>query len=144
MILVRSVRAAGALQASLLAKNIPYSFIGGVKLLESAHVRDLLSVLRLVANPRDEIGWMRFLTLWEGVGDVTASRLIDRIMLADDLDQCLQLMSAEPKLSIPHETQSRVVGFSERRGKGIIKRVLRNGRIIGSEIQASGMGQKTK
>ena len=99
MILVRSAYAARALQASLLAKNIPYSFIGGVKLLESAHVRDLLSVLRLVANPRDEIGWMRFLTLWEGVGDMTASRLIDRIMLADDLEQCLDLMSAEPKLS---------------------------------------------
>jgi DNA helicase-2/ATP-dependent DNA helicase PcrA len=99
MILVRSVYAAHALQASLLATNIPYVFIGGVKLLESAHVRDLLSVLRLVANPRDEIGWMRFLTLWEGVGDVTASRLIDRIMSADDLDQCLDLMSAEPKLS---------------------------------------------
>jgi DNA helicase II / ATP-dependent DNA helicase PcrA len=99
MILVRSQYAARALQASLLAKNIPYLFIGGVKLLESAHVRDLLSVLRLVANPRDEIGWMRFLTLWEGVGDVTASRLIDRIMPADDLDQCLDLMSAEPRLS---------------------------------------------
>ena len=99
MILVRSAYTARALQASLLAKNIPYLFIGGVKLLESAHVRDLLSVLRLVANPRDEIGWMRFLTLWEGVGDVTASRLIDRIMLADDLDQCLELMLAEPKLA---------------------------------------------
>ena len=95
MILVRSVYAARALQASLLGKNIPYTFIGGVKLLESAHVRDLLSVLRLVANPRDEIGWMRFLTLWEGVGDVTASRLIDRVMLADDLDQCLDLIQRE-------------------------------------------------
>jgi DNA helicase II / ATP-dependent DNA helicase PcrA len=99
MILVRSAYAARALQASLLAKNIPYVFIGGVKLLESAHVRDLLSVLRLVANPRDEIGWMRYLTLWEGVGDITASRLTDRLMSADDLDQCLDLMSAEPRLS---------------------------------------------
>jgi DNA helicase-2/ATP-dependent DNA helicase PcrA len=98
IILVRSAYAACALQASLLAKNIPYSFIGGVKLLESAHVRDLLSVLRLVANPRDEIGWMRFLTLWNGVGDVTASRLIDRVMLAEDVDQCVELIAAEPKL----------------------------------------------
>jgi DNA helicase II / ATP-dependent DNA helicase PcrA len=98
MILVRSAYAARALQASLLAKNIPYLFIGGVKLLESAHVRDLLSVLRLVANPRDEIGWMRFLTLWQGVGDVTASRVSDRIMSAEDLDECLRVMSTEPKL----------------------------------------------
>jgi superfamily I DNA/RNA helicase len=77
---------AGALQASLLAKDIPYLFIGGVKLLESAHVRDLLSALRLVANPKDEIGWMRFLTLWKGVGDVTASGLIEYLMLAENIE----------------------------------------------------------
>jgi DNA helicase-2/ATP-dependent DNA helicase PcrA len=68
MILVRSSYAARALQAALLAKNIPYLLIGGVRLLESAHVRDLLSVLRLVAKPKDEIGWMRYLTLWKEIG----------------------------------------------------------------------------
>ena len=98
MILVRSVHAARALQSSLLAKAIPYSFIGGVKLLESAHVRDLLSVLRLIANPKDEIGWMRFLTLWKGVGDVTASSLIEKLMSVDDIDQCTNLMEGESKL----------------------------------------------
>jgi DNA helicase-2/ATP-dependent DNA helicase PcrA len=120
MILVRSVYAARALQASLLAKNIPYVFIGGIKLLESAHVRDLLSVLRLVANPRDEIGWMRFLTLWEGIGDVTASRLIDRIMLAEDLDQCLDLMSVEPKLSkTARQTVAQVRDFQNEVAKAL-------------------------
>ncbi len=98
MILVRSTYAARSLQASLLAKNIPYIFIGGVKLLESAHVRDLLSVLRLVANPKDEIGWMRYLTLWKGVGDVTASGLIEYLMLAENIDQCIGVMADESKL----------------------------------------------
>jgi DNA helicase-2/ATP-dependent DNA helicase PcrA len=41
---------------------------------------------------------MRFLTLWQGVGDVTANSLIHRIMLAENLDKCLDLMSAESKL----------------------------------------------
>ena len=67
-------------------------------MLESAHVRDLLSVLRLVANPKDEIGWMRYLTLWKGIGDVTASQLIEKIMSKDDLEQCLKVISKEPKL----------------------------------------------
>jgi DNA helicase-2/ATP-dependent DNA helicase PcrA len=98
MILVRSSYAARALQATLLAKNIPYTFIGGVRLLESAHVRDLLSVLRLVANPKDEIGWMRYLTLWKGIGDVTASQLIEKIMSKEDLEQCLKVISKEPKV----------------------------------------------
>jgi DNA helicase II / ATP-dependent DNA helicase PcrA len=98
MILVRSSYAARALQAALLAKDIPYLFIGGVRLLESAHVRDLLSVLRLVANPKDEIGWMRYLTLWRGIGDITASQLIERIMSKDDLEQCLEVISKHPKV----------------------------------------------
>ena len=98
MILVRSSYAARALQASLLAKNIPYTFIGGVRLFESAHVRDLLSVLRLVANPKDEIGWMRYLTLWNGIGDVTASQLIEKILSKDDLEQCLRVISKDPKV----------------------------------------------
>jgi DNA helicase II / ATP-dependent DNA helicase PcrA len=98
MILVRSSYAARALQTSLLAKNIPYTFIGGVRLLESAHVRDLLSVLRLVANPKDEIGWMRYLTLWKGIGDVTASHLIEQIMSKDDLEQCVKVISKDPKV----------------------------------------------
>ena len=67
-------------------------------MLESAHVRDLLSVLRLVANPKDEIGWMRYLTLWRGIGDVTASQLIEKIMSKDDLEQCLTVISKEPKV----------------------------------------------
>jgi len=96
--LVRSTYAARALQAALLAKDIPYLFIGGVKLLESAHVRDLLSVLRLVANPKDEIGWMRFLTLWKGIGDVTASGLIEYLMLAENIDQCMEVMMDESKV----------------------------------------------
>jgi DNA helicase II / ATP-dependent DNA helicase PcrA len=98
MVLVRSTYAARALQASLLAKNIPYIFIGGVRLLESAHVRDLLSVLRLVANHKDEIGWMRYLTLWKGIGDVTAGHLVEQLMSVDDLDQCLETMSEETKI----------------------------------------------
>ena len=67
-------------------------------MLESAHVRDLLSVLRLVPNPKDEIGWMRYLTRWKGIGDVTASQLIEKIMSKDDLEQCLKVISKEPKL----------------------------------------------
>ena len=77
-------------------------------MLESAHVRDLLSVLRLVANPKDEIGWMRYLTLWKGVGDVTASQLIEKIMSKDDLEQCLEVISKEPKLP---ETAARTVSI---------------------------------
>ncbi len=100
MILVRSSFTGRVVESSFLAKEIPYRFIGGTKLLESAHVRDVLAVLRLVANPQDEIGWMRFLTLWNGVGEVTANRVIERILTEQTLDGCIQAMKDEPKIPV--------------------------------------------
>lgn len=98
MILTRTGWEARAVETTLLARNIPYIFIGGTKLLESAHIRDVLSVLRLVANPRDEIAWMRYLTLWPKIGDVTATRLIDQLMVSDGLNNCLQMLNSESKM----------------------------------------------
>ncbi|MGC6633378.1 3'-5' exonuclease, partial [Escherichia coli] len=67
MVLVRSAFAARHIEAAFIQANVPYRFIGGMKLLETAHVKDLLSLLRVIANPLDDIAWMRFLTLWNGV-----------------------------------------------------------------------------
>lgn len=87
MVLVRSSFAARHIEAACIAANVPYRFIGGMKLLETAHVKDLLSMLRVVANPLDDIAWMRFLTLWNGVGDVGASKLAQHILLEPEIDK---------------------------------------------------------
>lgn len=92
MVLVRSSFAARHIEAALIQANIPYRFIGGMKLLETAHVKDLLSLLRVVANPRDDIAWMRFLTLWNGVGDVSASKLSQQLLQQDDFDLMINLL----------------------------------------------------
>ena len=101
MILVRSSYAARAVEAALLAKDIPYVFIGGTKLLESAHIKDVLSVLRLVANPQDEIGWMRFLRLWKGVGDVTATSALDVLLVQSSIQECITTLRSG-LFKIPH------------------------------------------
>ncbi|RLJ19148.1 ATP-dependent DNA helicase PcrA [bacterium endosymbiont of Escarpia laminata] len=100
MVLVRSGYAGRVIEGALLAKDIPYQFIGGTKLLESAHIRDLLSVLRIVGNQQDEIAWMRFLTLWNGVGEVTANKLIERILFLDGYDQVIKLLKDSDKLPL--------------------------------------------
>jgi DNA helicase II / ATP-dependent DNA helicase PcrA len=41
---------------------------------------------------------MRYLTLWNGIGDVTAGHLIEQLMSKDHLDGCLNVMSKEPKV----------------------------------------------
>ena len=87
MILVRSSFSARHLEGALINADIPYKFVGGVKLLETAHVKDMLSMLRVVSNPQDDIAWMRFLTLWNGVGDVGASKLAHELIQLPQMEQ---------------------------------------------------------
>lgn len=79
LILCRTNYQARPIEAELLERKIPYVFMGGTKLLESAHIKDLLSSLRVIANPFDELGWARFLMMYPGVGEVRASKLVDSV-----------------------------------------------------------------
>ena len=90
MVLVRSSFAARHIEAACIAASVPYRFIGGMKLLETAHVKDLLSLLRVIANPLDDIAWMRFLTLWNGVGDVGASKLAQQLLFEPTMDKVIE------------------------------------------------------
>ncbi|MCK7610262.1 ATP-dependent helicase [Acinetobacter portensis] len=94
MVLVRSSFAARHIEAACIASNVPYRFIGGMKLLETAHVKDLVSLLRVIANPLDDIAWMRFLTLWNGVGDVGASRLAQQLLIEPDFDKIFEKLES--------------------------------------------------
>jgi len=98
MILARSGFQARPVETCLIAKGVPYIMIGGTKLLESAHIRDVLSLLRIVANPLDELAWMRYLTLWPGVGDVSASRVIDSFPADGALSEFSAVLARDNKL----------------------------------------------
>lgn len=102
MVLVRSSYAARHIEAACIAANVPYRFIGGMKLLETAHVKDLLSLLRVVANPLDDIAWMRFLTLWNGIGDVGASKLSQQLLAEPEMEKIADKLEKFGK--IPLET----------------------------------------
>ncbi len=102
MVLVRSSYAARHIEAACIAANVPYRFIGGMKLLETAHVKDLLSLLRVVVNPLDDIAWMRFLTLWNGIGDVGASKLSQQLLAEPEMEKIAEKLEKFGK--IPLET----------------------------------------
>lgn len=76
MIITRTGQAARAVESFMVEEEIPYQFVGGTSLLQTAHVKDLLSLVRAAANYRDELAWGRYLTLWPRIGDATAARLI--------------------------------------------------------------------
>ena len=74
-VLFRSAQHAADLEVSLNRANIPFRKFGGLRFTETAHVKDVVAVLRIVANPRDELAWFRVLQWLDGVGKVTAERL---------------------------------------------------------------------
>ncbi len=78
-VLFRAAYMSADLEIELAARRIPFEKWGGLKFLETAHVKDVLAFLRVLENPRDEVSWYRLLTLLPGVGDTTARRVIDHL-----------------------------------------------------------------
>ena len=71
------------LEIELSRKGLPFIKRGGVKFIETAHVKDLLAHVRVVANPLDTVSWHRVLMLVEGVGPKKAQDLLAAIMKAE-------------------------------------------------------------
>ena len=78
-VLARSLSHAGEVQVELGRHNIPFVVFGGRRFNEAAHIKDALAYLRVIQNMGDELAWQRSLELIEGVGPVTAARLLDAI-----------------------------------------------------------------
>ena len=62
-------------QMTLARMKIPFRITSGVGVFEQIHVKDVLSYLRLLVNPADELSFLRFATLLPGVGEVGAKKL---------------------------------------------------------------------
>jgi len=78
-VLFRSAHHSAGLEIELARRNIPFVKHGGLKFLEAAHIKDLLSVLRWAENPRNGIAGFRALQLMTGIGPATAQRCLDAI-----------------------------------------------------------------
>jgi DNA helicase-2/ATP-dependent DNA helicase PcrA len=68
------------LELELGRRDLPFVKRGGFKFIETAHVKDVLAHLRVIANSADAVSWMRALTLVAGVGSRRAERLIEEII----------------------------------------------------------------
>jgi DNA helicase-2/ATP-dependent DNA helicase PcrA len=78
-VLFRAGHHADILEIALGRRSIPYVKYGGLRFVEAAHVKDFLTLLRLLGNPWDELAWFRVLRLLEGVGPATARRVMDQL-----------------------------------------------------------------
>ena len=70
------------LEIELTKANIPFQKFGGMKFVESSHIKDVLAFLRIASNPKDVVSWYRILLLHEGIGPKTAQKILDDLATA--------------------------------------------------------------
>ena len=78
-VLFRSGWHSNDLEVELASRNIPFAKYGGQKFVEAAHIKDLVSYLRIAYNLQDQVSWLRALELIPRIGPKTASKIIDSI-----------------------------------------------------------------
>ena len=93
-VLFRTSSHSGPLEVELTRRNIPFVKFGGLKFLDSAHVKDMLAVLRFAQNPRDRVAGFRLLQMLPGIGPKTAGNILDTI--AADPEPLMALAEIPP------------------------------------------------
>lgn len=78
-VLFRASHHSLSLELELSRRNIPFHKFGGLKFVETAHIKDLLAFLRLAENPRDSVSAMRILLMLPGIGPKKATQLVDQL-----------------------------------------------------------------
>lgn len=71
------------LEVALKRLGVSYKKYGGLKFNEAAHIKDVLSFLRLIENPADIIAWQRCLGHIQGVGPKTAQKIANTVISGD-------------------------------------------------------------
>ncbi len=94
--LFRTAHHSAALELELARRNIPYDKCGGLKFLESSHVKDLMSVLRWAENPRSRLAGFRVAQLVAGIGPASARRLLDAMEESADPAATLRAFKPPP------------------------------------------------
>jgi len=79
VVLFRASHHSAALEVELTLRSIPFVKFGGLKFLDSAHVKDVLACLRWAENPRDRVAGFRVLQLLPGVGPARAGSVLEHV-----------------------------------------------------------------
>jgi DNA helicase-2/ATP-dependent DNA helicase PcrA len=97
------------LEIELTRHNIPFVKRGGFQFMETAHIKDLLAHLRVLANPQDAISWGRVLSLLEGVGPQASQKITNWIMDASHPIGRLRSFDAKGKVAHGLKTLAQVL-----------------------------------
>jgi DNA helicase-2/ATP-dependent DNA helicase PcrA len=99
-VLFRTSSHSAALEIELTRRNIPFVKFGGLKFLDSAHVKDMLALLRFAQNPRDRVAGFRLLQLLPGIGPASAAKVLDAMADSPRPITALAEMAAPPRSGV--------------------------------------------
>jgi DNA helicase-2/ATP-dependent DNA helicase PcrA len=97
------------LEIELARHNIPFVKRGGFQFMETAHVKDLLAHMRVLANPQDAISWNRVLLLLEGVGPGACQKIIKYLLAGTNAVERLRSYPAKGKIAHGLRTLAQVL-----------------------------------
>ena len=129
-VLFRTGHHSSGLELELGRRQIPFVKFGGLTFMESAHVKDLLAMLRVVENPSDELAWNRVLLLLPGVGPATASKIMAHLADVAASDEDLDVLEAFLRYDVP-------VGLETREVIGLLREGLHAARGVDGEPSPS-------
>jgi DNA helicase-2/ATP-dependent DNA helicase PcrA len=101
-VLFRASSHSQALEFELMKRDIPFEYRGGLKFFERAHIKDVLSYMRLQINGKDEPAWIRVLTMQNGIGAATTSVILEQVRESSSKE--IALISTE--INIPARGQA--------------------------------------
>ena len=121
-VLFRSGWHSNDLEIELASRNIPFAKYGGQKFVEAAHIKDLVSYLRIAYNRHDQVSWLRALLLIPRIGPKSAARIIQATQDQHELEQLWQnnaelkklfelLKDIDIELDRPAEIIERFLGY---------------------------------
>ena len=101
-----------SLEEGLRLYGLPYRVVGGVRFFDRAEIRDLLSYLKLIANPRSDVDLLRVLNVpARGLGAKTRERLAE---LANEDDCCmLQVIVPERLTGLRNTEKGKALAFGK-------------------------------
>ncbi|HEX3032178.1 MAG TPA: DNA helicase PcrA [Bacillota bacterium] len=77
-VLYRTNAQSRVLEEELMKSRIPYKIVGGLKFYERKEIKDILSYLKVLANPSDTVAFRRIINVPKrGIGDTTTARVLD-------------------------------------------------------------------
>ncbi len=117
-VLFRAAHHSAAVELELARRRIPFVKFGGLRFLEAAHIKDLVSLLRWTHNLRCRLAGFRVARLASGIGPAVAMKLLDAMDASADPATTLRAWAPPPRArtewSVLRDTCSALIDRSGR------------------------------